>query len=59
MDRKPQLQRNLFTITPINVPTFADAQSARDSDMFEGIAATISALNANFGDQDTLPLIVL
>ena len=40
MNRKPQLLKNLFAITPTNAPTFANAQSAKDLDMFEGIAAT-------------------
>ena len=59
MDRKPQPPRNPFTITPINAPTFADAQSARELDTFKGIAVTTSVPNVNSGDQDIPPPIFL
>ena len=58
-DRKPQSLRNRSAITHTNAPTFTDAQSVRDSDTFEGIVVIISVPNASFGDQDTLPPIVL
>ena len=59
MERKPQLLENLIDITPINAPTFIDAQNARDSDIFERIVVIINAPNVSYGDQDIPPPIVL
>ena len=55
MEQKPQLSENSIATTPINVPTFIDAQNAKDSDTFERIAVITSASNVNFGDQAIPP----